>query len=97
MSTYLLLHGSWYGAWCWIKLDQELRSRGHVCLTPDLPGHDLTPVKEITFQTYVDSILPMVEGAQGAVTLVGHSFGAMIAQAIGNSEGQDQAIGFSSR
>jgi pimeloyl-ACP methyl ester carboxylesterase len=84
MATYVLIHGAWYGGWCWATLAKELESRGHRCFAPDLPGHgqDRTLASTITFESYVDSLRPYLAVAAEPVILVGHSFGAMIAQSL---------------
>ncbi len=35
---FLLIHGSWHGAWCWYKIIPRLRIQGHQALAIDLPG-----------------------------------------------------------
>jgi pimeloyl-ACP methyl ester carboxylesterase len=49
MSTFVLVHGAWHGAWCWYKVVPRLRQAGHEVIAPDLPslGRDRTPVAEI--------------------------------------------------
>jgi len=37
MSRYLLLHGSWHGAWCWYKVAPRLAAHG-VVHVPNFPG-----------------------------------------------------------
>lgn len=47
MARYLLIHGSWHGAWCWYKVKSRLESEGHDVSAPDLPGrinHPLRPL-----------------------------------------------------
>lgn len=47
MTHYLLLHGSWHGAWCWHKIVPRLRAEGHRVSAPDLPGrirHPAIPI-----------------------------------------------------
>ena len=58
MSTYILIHGSWHGAWCWDKVVPLLKAKGHTVFTPDLPGHgqDKTPIPAITLQSYSERI-----------------------------------------
>ncbi len=29
MSNFILVHGSWHGAWCWYKIVPRLRALGH--------------------------------------------------------------------
>ena len=84
MSTFVLVHGAWHGAWCWYKLASQLRARGHMVLAPDLPGHglDRTPTAEVTMAAYVERIVSVLDGASGPVVLVGHSMGgAVVTQA----------------
>ena len=35
---FLLIHGSWHGAWCWYKITPRLRIEGHEAHAIDLPG-----------------------------------------------------------
>jgi pimeloyl-ACP methyl ester carboxylesterase len=48
MSTYILVHGAWHGAWYWEKVAPLLRQAGHQVIPFDLPGHgqDKTPVAD---------------------------------------------------
>lgn len=82
MATYILVHGSWHGAWCWEKVAPLLEQKGHTVYAPDLPGHgqdqDKTPLKQITLQSYVDCITAILEKANEPVILVGHSMAGMI-------------------
>ncbi len=79
MSTYLLVHGSWHGAWCWKKVTPLLRQQGHQVAAIDLAGHgnDHTPVSEITLQTYANQIRQSAEAAAEPIILVGHSMGGI--------------------
>ena len=40
MATFALVHGAWFGGWCWTPLAAELRQMGHTVVTPDLPIED---------------------------------------------------------
>jgi len=57
MSTYLLIHGSWHGGWCWYKVLPRLEKAGHRVVAPDLPslGTDRTPIAQISLDTWTDS------------------------------------------
>ena len=72
MADFLLVHGSCHGAWCWRDLIPELTARGHKARAIDLPGHggDLTPISEITLESYAEAILDAIDAP---VVLVGHS------------------------
>ena len=39
MSTFVLIHGSGNGGWCWDKVAPLLKQAGHEVIAPDLPGH----------------------------------------------------------
>lgn len=80
MATYVLVHGSWHGAWCWENIIPSLEQKGHTVFAPDLPGHgqDKTPLKKITLQSYVDCIKAVLDQAKEPVILVGHSMAGMI-------------------
>jgi pimeloyl-ACP methyl ester carboxylesterase len=38
MATFVLVHGAWHGGWAWAEVVAQLRSFGHQCIAPDLPG-----------------------------------------------------------
>jgi len=80
MSTYLLIHGSWHGAWCWDKVKVRLEAQGHTVFAPDLPGHgeDKTPIPEITLQCFVDRVCQALDAQSEPVILVGHSMGGVV-------------------
>lgn len=80
MSTYVLIHGSWHGAWCWYKIIPLLERAGHQAIALDLPGHgrDWTPPRDITMQTYVDSVVKVLDVQPEPVILVGHSRGGIV-------------------
>lgn len=79
MTTFVLLHGAFHGAWCWARVAPLLRAAGHAVFTPTQTGlgdraHLLHP--GITLSTFVDDLVAVLETEEltGAV-LVGHSFG----------------------
>ncbi|HWI61623.1 MAG TPA: alpha/beta fold hydrolase [Symbiobacteriaceae bacterium] len=80
MSTYVLVHGSFQGGWCWERVIPHLVKAGHHVVALDLPGHgeDTTPVAQVTLDSYVATVRKVVETRQEPVILVGHSFGGMV-------------------
>ena len=95
MASFVLIHGSWLGAWCWREVLPRLAARGHQFVAPDLPGHgkDRTPPESVTFQDYVDCTLAAVHASQDAPILVGHSMGgAIIRQAAGLAPDRIRAL-----
>lgn len=80
MSTYILVHGAWQGAWVWELVKPELESFGHKVVTLDLPGsgEDLTSPQDITLDLYVDSVVDVINQQDDKVILVGHSMGGIV-------------------
>jgi len=76
-THFVLVHGSWHGAWCWEKVTPLLEAAGHVAVAIDLPGHgeDRTPPGKVTLSDYTDRICDAVAAQSGPVVLVGHSMG----------------------
>jgi pimeloyl-ACP methyl ester carboxylesterase len=79
MTTYILIHGAWHGAWCWNKVVPLLQQAGHRAIALDLPGHgdDKTPASEISLRSYVDRVCRVLDERPEPVVLVGHSLGGM--------------------
>lgn len=80
MSTYLLIHGSWHGAWCWYKVIPHLERAGHRVIAPDLPslGIDKTPISQVSLDTWTDSVCQLLDDQVEPVILVGHSRGGIV-------------------
>ncbi|CAM3581123.1 alpha/beta fold hydrolase [Paenibacillus lupini] len=80
MSTFILVHGSWHGAWCWTKLVPLLEKEGHKVVTFDLPGHglDKSPVQEIKLKNYTDSLTSILDSQTEQVILIGHSMAGLV-------------------
>lgn len=80
-KTFVLVHGVWHGGWCWSRVADILRARGHRVSAPTQTGlgersHLLSP--EITIQTFVADIVRHLEFNDFQnVVLVGHSFGGI--------------------
>ena len=83
MSTFVLIHGAWHGAWCWDKVTPLLEQGGHEVVALDLPGHgeDQTPAVEVTLEAYASRVVESLDAMPGPVVLVGHSLsGTVISQ-----------------
>lgn len=80
MSTYVLVHGAWHGAWSWDKVTALLEAKGHKVIAYDLPGHgeDKTPVVDQDLFSYARFIQKIVEEQDEPVILAGHSLGGMM-------------------
>ncbi|MGZ3611555.1 MAG: alpha/beta fold hydrolase [Ktedonobacteraceae bacterium] len=80
MSTFVLVHGSWHGAWCWDKVVPLLEQAGHKVEAIDLPGHgnDRSSIAEMTMQSYVDRVCQVIDAQPEPVILVGHSMAGVV-------------------
>ena len=95
MSTFVLVHGGWHGAWCWDKITPLLEQSGHEVLSLDLPGHgeDETPAAEVTLQSYADRVVEALDAQPEPVVLVGHSLGGVaISQAAEQRPGRIEKL-----
>jgi pimeloyl-ACP methyl ester carboxylesterase len=82
MATFVLVHGSWHGGWCWQRLAPILRAAGHGVLTPTLTGmgeRAHAAPADIRLGTHVEDVLRTMayEDARDVV-LVGHSYAGMV-------------------
>ncbi len=82
MATYVLVHGTWHGGWCWKKVTPLLNANGHKVFTPTLTGlgeraHLINP--EVDLYTHIQDVLGVLqyEDLQDVV-LVGHSYSGMV-------------------
>jgi pimeloyl-ACP methyl ester carboxylesterase len=83
MAIFVLVHGSWQGAWCWREVVTRLEAQGHRAVPIDLPGHgaDRTPPESVTLQNYTDAIVDAVRRLDEPPILVGHSLGGIVSLA----------------
>jgi pimeloyl-ACP methyl ester carboxylesterase len=82
MSSFVLVHGSWHGAWCWHKVEPRLRALGHRVEAIDLPGHGRdrrADLGSISLDDYVAAIGAAIKRADEPVVLVAHSRGGIAA------------------
>jgi len=79
MSSYVLVHGAWHGAWCWDKVVPLLEAEGHSVTAIDLPGHGANPsdVSGMTLDAYARTIADAVEAAGEPVIVAAHSMGGI--------------------
>jgi pimeloyl-ACP methyl ester carboxylesterase len=86
MTTFVLVHGAWHGAWCWRRVTRLLTAHGHEVFTPTLTGvgersHLLTPA--IDLRTHIADVVNLMKWERlDRVVLVGHSYGGMVASGV---------------
>jgi pimeloyl-ACP methyl ester carboxylesterase len=80
-KTFVLAHGSWHGGWCWKRVADRLRAKGHAVYTPSFTGmgdraHLLS--RNITIDTFVEDLVQVIFSQElTKVVLVGHSVGGV--------------------
>ena len=50
-TGFVLVHGSWHGAWCWGRVEPGLNRAGHISLAIDLPGCGLNAAIPDSFRS----------------------------------------------
>jgi pimeloyl-ACP methyl ester carboxylesterase len=81
MATFVLVHGSWHGGWCFDAVKALLEAQGHEVLAPDLPGMggDEAALRGVTLQGWADFVAELCRTAgQRPVVLAGHSRGGLV-------------------
>jgi pimeloyl-ACP methyl ester carboxylesterase len=82
MATFVLVHGAWFGGWCWEKVIPFLESAGHEVYAPTHTGlaeraSELST--EVGLDTHIQDIVGLLEEKNlHGVILVGHSYGGMV-------------------
>ncbi|HMT43142.1 MAG TPA: alpha/beta fold hydrolase [Chakrabartia sp.] len=81
MATFILIHGSWHGGWCFDAVKALLEAQGHAVIAPDLPGMGGTDeeMAQITLQGWGNFAAELCRNAsQKPVILAGHSRGGLV-------------------
>ncbi|MBY8858704.1 alpha/beta hydrolase [Nocardia sp. CA2R105] len=87
MSTFVLIHGSHHGGWCWEKVRVALEANGHQVWCPTLPGFGERSAEleneDSPFNLLIGDVVRLIE-EQGLrdVVLVGHSLGGIVARGV---------------
>lgn len=74
-TTYALVHGAWHTGWHWHLVVDELRRRGHEAIAVTLPA-------DAGASAAAQMVLDELAGVKGAVTVVGHSMGGLVAPVV---------------
>jgi pimeloyl-ACP methyl ester carboxylesterase len=86
MSTFVLVHGAWHGAWCWNRVRLALQTEGHQVFTPTLTGlaersHLLS--REVDLSTHVDDVVNLLQWEElSEVVLCGHSYAGLVISGV---------------
>ena len=86
MTTFVVAHGAWLGAWGWDKVAEYLRAKGHGVHVPTLSGlgeRSHLAHLPIDLTTHVfDLVNEIIWHDLTDVVLVGHSYGGFVATGV---------------
>lgn len=81
MASFVLIHGSWHGGWCFDRVRSVLEAAGHEVVAPDLPGMggDEAELRAVTLAGWAEFAVGLCRTAtQTPVVLAGHSRGGLV-------------------
>jgi pimeloyl-ACP methyl ester carboxylesterase len=86
MALFVLVHGAWCGGWTWQRVQAQLEAQGHTVLAPPLTGMGERAGEagpDTGLRTHVLDIETLLDTDDLTdVTLVGHSYGGMVATGV---------------
>jgi pimeloyl-ACP methyl ester carboxylesterase len=86
VATFVLVHGSMHGGWCWKRVVPLLRAAGHEAYAPTLTGlgeRVHLAHAGIDLDTHIQDVLGVLEYEDlNRVVLVGHSYGATVVAGV---------------
>lgn len=79
---FLLLHGSWHGAWCWHKIVSRLKTENHEAIAIDLPGRGRSPAKApfVGLSRMVDHVANHLSVEEQTTVIVHSRYGVLASQ-----------------
>lgn len=81
MASFVLIHGSWHGGWCFDAVRTLLEHQGHEVIAPDLPamGGSAEELRAVTLQDWADfAVAQCRKATQRPLILAGHSRGGIV-------------------
>jgi len=86
MTTFLVAHGAWSAGWGWKKMHPLMAPRGHRLVTPTYTGlgeRGHLANRDIDLDTHIADMLGvLIMEDLRDVTLIGHSYGGMVATGV---------------
>lgn len=84
-NPVLFVHGAWHAAWCWDEHFLDFfAEQGHRALAVSLRGHggsqSSQPLKDCSFDEYLEDVLAVADSLPAPPVVVGHSMGGVIVQ-----------------
>src|SRR6201999_2452090 len=86
MTDYVLVHGAWWGSWCWTRVRALLAAEGHRVFTPTLTGladrsHLLS--RDVSLDTHIADVTNlMIWEDLRDIVLVGQSYGGAVTRHV---------------
>ena len=79
---FLLIHGSWHGAWCWHKIVPRLHAAGYTAEAIDLPGRGRAPKTAplVSLNSMVDSARAALPADRKTTVVVHSRYGVLASQ-----------------
>jgi pimeloyl-ACP methyl ester carboxylesterase len=83
-ETFVLVHGSWQGAFVWESVKNQLEQHGQKVVVVELQAHgeDTTAPQLVTIDAYSNKVIAAITATKQKVVLVGHSMGGAVITAI---------------
>lgn len=86
---FVLIHGAYHGGWCWRRVADLLRARGHRVFTPTLAGlaeRHRESAGPINVTTHINGIVDLFQWEElDDVILCGHSYGGMVVTGVADA------------
>lgn len=86
MASVVLAHGAWSAAWGWKKMRPLFRAEGHEFFSPTYTGlgeRSHLARADIDLSTHINDVAAVLEFEDlKDVTLIGHSYGGMVATGV---------------
>jgi pimeloyl-ACP methyl ester carboxylesterase len=90
MATYALVHGAGDVGWYWHLVEEELQSRGHRTVAPDLPIEDVDASLLDNAHVVLEAIRAIQGG--GELIVVGQSYGGYVAPIVADLAKADRLV-----
>jgi pimeloyl-ACP methyl ester carboxylesterase len=82
--TVIMVHGAFCGGWAFDQFRQPFEAAGHLCLAPDLRGHEAGArrgaTQGLSIADYAGQITKLIAAQPTPPVLIGHSMGGLVAQ-----------------